>query len=251
MLNYSPDSTGPVGPSFDDNFERTLNGTGYMIRTLDRLSGEFVDFAATEAPGPALDIGAAYGVATLEALDRGARVIANDIEPGHLEILATRVPAEHLDRLMLLPGAFPDGVSLDEGSIGALLAARVLHMFDGPQIERSATLMFESLAAGGKAFVISEASTFFRYPQLREKYEQQLSSGQHWPGFVTGVRELLPEEAEHVPDQVHFLTPDVLTSVFKDAGFVVEWCDFYQRNTGGDGPWYQRRRSVGLIARKA
>jgi hypothetical protein len=123
-------------------------------------------------------------------------------------------------------------------------------MFDGPQIERSATMMFQALAPGGKAFVISEASTFFRYPQLRGKYDAQLSSGQPWPGFVKGVRELLPGEAEHVPDQVHFLTPQVLTRVFGSAGFVVEWSDFYQRNVGGEGPWYKRRRSVGLIARK-
>ncbi len=240
----------PDGVPFEDNFEQTLNGTGYMIRSLDEVSRGFIKFAATDAPGPALDIGAAYGVATLAALARGARVIANDIDPRHLEILATRVPPEHCDQLTLLPGAFPDDISVDAGSIGALLAARVLHMFDGPQIERSAAMMFESLAPGGKAFVISEASTFFRYPQLREKYEQQRQSGQQWPGFVTGVRELLREEAEHVPDQVHFLTPEDLTLVFMNAGFVVEWCEFYQRNVGGQGPWHQRRRSVGLIACK-
>lgn len=249
-MQTSPTAPRPDGDPFEDNFERTLNGTGYMIRTLDRLSSEFVHFAASGAPGPALDVGAAYGVATLAALEQGARVIANDIEPRHLEILATRVPAEHRERLTLRPGAFPDDVAVEAGSLGAALAARVLHMFDGPQVERSADMLFRALAPGGKAFVISEASTFFRYPQLREKYDAQLSSGQVWPGFVTGVRELLPEEAEHVPDQVHFLTPRVLTQVFSEAGFVVEWCDFYQRNEGGEGAWYNRRRSVGLVARK-
>lgn len=240
----------PENDPFEENFERTLNGTGYMIRSLDEMSGGFVDFAATDAPGPALDIGAAYGVATLAALAKGARVVANDIEPRHLEVLASRVPPEDRDRLTLLPGAFPDDVELTDGSLGALLAARVLHMFDGPQIERSAATMFRTLLPGGKAFVISEASTFFRYPQLRAKYEEQRQRGDRWPGFVTGVRDLIPEEAEHVPEQVHFLTPDVLTRVFQDAGFVIEWSDFYQRPTAHDGPWYQRRRSVGLVARK-
>jgi SAM-dependent methyltransferase len=254
-MHTTPPAPAPVpSPSddvpFDDNFERTLNGTGYMIRSLDELSGRFVDFAANGAPGPALDVGAAYGVATLAALARGARVVANDVEPRHLEVLASRVPTEDRDRLTLLPGAFPDDVELAQGSLGALLAARVLHMFDGPQIERSAATMFRALRPGGKAFIISEASTFFRYPQLRAKYEEQRQRGNRWPGFVTGVRQLIPEEAEHVPDQVHFLTPDVLTRVFRNAGFVVEWSDFYQRPTAHDGPWYQRRRSVGLIARK-
>lgn len=246
----SPSPSRAGGRPFDGNFERTLNGTGYMIRSLDEVSAGFIRFAATDAPGPALDIGAAYGVATLAALEQGARVIANDIDPRHLDILETRVPPEHRARLALLPGAFPDDISVDDGSIGAVLAARVLHMFDGPQIERSAAMMFQALAPGGKAFVISEASTFFRYPQLREKYDAQLKSGRPWPGFVTGVRALLPEEAEHVPDQVHFLTPEDLSLVFLNAGFVVEWCEFYQRNVGGEGPWYQRRRSVGLVARK-
>jgi SAM-dependent methyltransferase len=235
---------------FEDNFEPTLNGTGFMIRNLDEFSLGFVDFAVTDAPGPALDIGAAFGVATLAALARGTQVIANDIEPRHLEILESRVPTTDRDRLTLLPGAFPDDVALDDGSIGALLAARVLHMFDGPQIERAAAAMFRLLAPGGKAFVITEASKFLRYPRLREKYEEQLQRGERWPGFVTGVRQLIPDEAEHAPDQVHFLTPDVLTLTFLNAGFVVERCAFFQRSVGQEGPSDKRRRSVGLIARK-
>lgn len=241
---------GPDNVRLEDNFEQTLNGTGFMIRDLDEFSSEFVDFATTEAPGPALDIGAAFGVATLAALAGGARVVANDIEPQHLGILESRVPDKDRDRLTLLSGAFPDDVTVEAGSVGCLLAARVLHLFNGPQIERSAAAMFRSLARGGKAFVITESSTFHKFPQLREKYQEQLDRGERWPGFVADVRRLLPDAGDHVPDQVHFLTPDVLATTFEEAGFVVERCEFYQRPVGRRGPSARSRRSVGLIARK-
>jgi len=50
-----------------NGFIQTLNKMGYMTSTLDRFSQAFVDFAP-KAPGRALDIGAAYGVAASLAL---------------------------------------------------------------------------------------------------------------------------------------------------------------------------------------
>ena len=45
----------------------TLNGRGFMLENLDPYSQSFVSFAS-EAELPLLDIGCAYGVATLAAL---------------------------------------------------------------------------------------------------------------------------------------------------------------------------------------
>src|ERR1700741_2662682 len=75
-----------------NGFVRNLNNMGYMTSGLARYSRKFVAFAA-ETGRPCLDVGAAYGVATLAALEAGARVISNDIEPRHLEILRERAPA--------------------------------------------------------------------------------------------------------------------------------------------------------------
>ena len=62
-----------------------------MSATLDEYSNKFVEYAAT-INHEVLDIGCAYGVATLAALEKGVRVLAVDIDPGHLEILKQRMP---------------------------------------------------------------------------------------------------------------------------------------------------------------
>jgi 2-polyprenyl-3-methyl-5-hydroxy-6-metoxy-1,4-benzoquinol methylase len=97
-----------------NGFVKTLNGMGFMTSTLDEYSQDFARFAPS-APGPALDVGAAYGVATLEALKNGAHVIANDLDVRHLEILRDQTPSDQVSRLTLMPGRFPEELKIDEG----------------------------------------------------------------------------------------------------------------------------------------
>ena len=67
-------------PSFGEMIP-TLNQRGFMSATIDEYSKKFVEYAATTSD-EVLDIGCAYGVATLAALEKGARVLAVDIDPG-------------------------------------------------------------------------------------------------------------------------------------------------------------------------
>lgn len=62
----------------------TMNHTGWMIENPDRVSLAFGDYAGG-LDSEVLDIGCAYGVATLHALQQGARVLACDIEQKHLD----------------------------------------------------------------------------------------------------------------------------------------------------------------------
>src|SRR5437762_10539501 len=93
-------------PAEPNGFIPTLNKMGYMTSTLDPISADFAR-RAPSLPAPALEIGTAYGVLTMAALDAGARVIANDADPTHLEILRERVPESQRARLTLMPGYFP------------------------------------------------------------------------------------------------------------------------------------------------
>ena len=61
-----------------------------MTGTLDPYSMEFVEYAS-KTMGSVLDIGACYGVATLPALARGARVVATDNDERHLKILGSEL----------------------------------------------------------------------------------------------------------------------------------------------------------------
>src|ERR1700722_18147041 len=143
-------------PQAEDGFVKTLNNTGYMTTGLDKYSSAFVEFAAGQnlpaqdraaqgrtaqdlpAPNlPVMDVGAAYGVATLQALAHGSTVIANDIDERHLQLLAQRSPEAHRGRLTLIRAPFPD-FDVAPNSLRAVLICRVMHFLDGQTIERAA-----------------------------------------------------------------------------------------------------------------
>src|SRR5690606_16142727 len=78
-------------PEIKENFIVTLNQMGYMFIKPEKFMQSFIDFSA-EISDPVLDIGAAYGIATLAALEKGACVVANDLDKRHLDILKSKVP---------------------------------------------------------------------------------------------------------------------------------------------------------------
>lgn len=65
----------------------TLNQQGLAMTVVDDpCSRAFIDYAA-QSEGWCLEVGAAYGAATIQALKQGARMVANDLGSQHLEIL--------------------------------------------------------------------------------------------------------------------------------------------------------------------
>ena len=93
----------------------TRNRMGWTSNQPNELSRLFIDFCGS-AQAPVLDLGAAYGVATVPALEAGARVIANDLDSDHL----FEIP-DH-PNLTRLAGRFPD-FDLPPGSLAAVHAS--------------------------------------------------------------------------------------------------------------------------------
>jgi 2-polyprenyl-3-methyl-5-hydroxy-6-metoxy-1,4-benzoquinol methylase len=77
-----------------------------MLEALDTFAENFITFAAQD-DGEVLDIGCAYGVASLAALNAGARVCACDMEPRHLDALLERAPAYVRSKLRTVTGVLP------------------------------------------------------------------------------------------------------------------------------------------------
>jgi hypothetical protein len=127
----------------------TLNRRGRTSDQPNEYSRMFCEFAAT-ARLPVLDIGAAFGVSTLPALAAGAHVVANDLEPRHLEVLLERTPTDDRARLTLLRGCFPHDLEFEDGSLSAVHASNLLNYLTGSEIERGARLMHRWLVPGGK-----------------------------------------------------------------------------------------------------
>ena len=111
----------------------TQYNQGFMTTKLDNFSEAFVECAA-QRQGWSLDIGAAYGVATLSALKNGAKIIANDLYGIHLEVLKILCPRELTGNLQLKTGRLPEALNIETNSIETVLASRVLHFMDGPEL---------------------------------------------------------------------------------------------------------------------
>jgi|CXWL01.1.fsa_nt_gi hypothetical protein len=232
-----------------NGFVKTLNNMGYMTSGLDLYSLAFVEFAPG-APGPCLDVGAAYGVASLSALSNGAHVIANDIDERHLEILRGRALERLRQRLTLMPGSFPDGISFAPGTLGAVLVCRVMHFFDGPTIERAADKIMSWLAPGGKVFVVGETPFIGTAKAFFPTYEARVKAGDPWPGIVENVGAHDPKRAGNLPSRMHLLDEPTLRRVFSGAGFMIEKAGTFPRPEFPPDIQLDGRESVGLIARK-
>ncbi|HAZ08561.1 MAG TPA: hypothetical protein DCZ01_08595 [Elusimicrobia bacterium] len=236
-------------PPEPNGFIRTLNSMGYMTSSLDPFSRAFTEFAP-KAPGQCLDVGAAYGVASLAALGNGASVISNDIDARHLKILSDRAPASDRDRLTLAVGDFPDTLDFPHGSLGTVLICRVMHFFDGPKIERAAKKVMDWLAPGGKVFVVSETPFLRTALTFRPTYESRLKAGDPWPGVVENVGAHDPKRAGTLPRLMHLLDDKTLRRVFSTAGFVIERLEMFPRPDFPPDIQLDGRESIGLIARK-
>ena len=224
----------------------TLNNTGWMTEELDDVSQAFVAYAAS-IPDESLDLGCAYGVATLPALAGGARVLACDMEPKHLEILRERVPAGDLPRLRTQPGTMPD-VQFPAESFGAILCARALHFLKGSDIGITILRMRQWLKPGGRIFLIADSPYAGPWYTRAAEYERRKAEGCPWPGYVDDYRSLLSpasNPAEH-PSFINPLDPDILRRVVAGARYEVLDCRWLRGARAGS----PEKTHAGVIARK-
>lgn len=245
MTTCAPMMLPAVDPA--TGFHPTLNRMGGMSPVLDPYSQAFVEFAA-QAPGPVLDVGAAYGNATIAALGTGARVVANDLDPRHLAVLKDRVPAAWLPRLATREGAFPDDLGFAPASLGAALLARVLHFLDGEALARGLAQLHGWLAPGGRVYGVAVTPHLRKLQPFMPTYAARVAQGLPWPGEVADVTAYDPEAS--LPRAMHFLAPDVVARALAEAGFTVEECTFFQRPAYVGEMRLDGRETMGFVASK-
>ena len=228
-------------PSFGEMIP-TLNQRGFMSATLDEYSNKFVEYAAT-TNHEVLDIGCAYGVATLAALEKGVRVLAVDIDPGHLIILKQRIPEAHRTQVRTLVAALPE-VDFPDQSFGAILAARVMHFLLGPDIELAVRKMRRWLKTGGKLFLTADTPYTGFWSSIASEYERKKQEGDPWPGLISDVRPLLNNQLPS--GMLPYLNPldaDILARVCREAGFTVEEAGMFGRSGNPE-----KQKHCGVVA---
>jgi SAM-dependent methyltransferase len=236
-----PDSSGFFIP--------TLNNTGYMTTHLDYYSQKFVQYTS-EAKSPVLDVGAAYGVASLAALSKGAEIICNDIDERHLAILTEEALRRglNLSKLKTVLGDFSYELQLPKESLSGILIARVLHFFNGARIEYSLKKAYQWLKPGGKIFIVAETPYLKNFSDFIPEYEARVKRGDAWPGLMTDVQKYYKDH--NLPPLLHGMDHSVLKRVLNNQGFIVEEMGFINRLDFPPNRRLDGRESIGVIAYK-
>ena len=228
-------------------FVPTLNKKGYAAPYLDPFSLKFTEYAE----GQFLEIGAAFGYATMQALANGAKVIANDMDIRHLEHLEAAASKLGYTRVETLAAEFPNEMNFPSKSFRKILISRVLHFFSGEKIKAALKQVHEWLEPNGELYVVCETTFLTDWLSFIPEYEKRKAEGQTFPGEIYDPKSWEQNWTDHLPDFMHFLDEDVLATLFEEAGFdVVEVGYINRKGQFPDSLLLDGRESVGIIGRR-
>ncbi len=227
----------------------TNNKHGSMF-PLARYTKAFLSYVKKH-PGQVLDIGAAYGVTSIPALEAGANVTAMDLSAEQLSALKEHTDQRVVNHLTLVVGHFPEDLILEKNKYDAILASHILHFLGPKEFKIAIKKMYQILKPKGKIFV----QCFTPYHRFTEAfipvYERNCLQGKPWPGLMQCSNDyaLIPNK---LPPMVNLMDPEILCREFSKAGFVIEQCKFTACPKSLGKPLFvlNGKEWVGLIAHK-
>ncbi|MEJ7646129.1 MAG: chorismate lyase [Chryseolinea sp.] len=229
----------------------TQNKKGFTY-TLSSFGKAFVN-AAAKSSKPVMDIGAAYGVATLPALATGAKVIAVDIEEKHLLSIASAVDVRLRNQLIPLCERFPH-FDLPHHTLSAVYMSQVLPFLSGAEVEDGIKKIYDWLIPGGEAFVVTFTPYIEHVSSFIPLYEARKKRGIRWAGNIDDLSRFSahPHIFENLPNQIHHIDLDDLKWVFEKVGFKIKEARYFGEEEGAlpEGIRMDGRERVGLIAYK-
>lgn len=256
----------PLEDEKTGQFLKTNNPTGGFTTTpCDPVSQKFIEYVneIAKKDGVVLEVGAAFGAASLEALATGATVFCNDIDSRNLAVVKNRYLKKlenHQDiltndnsKLILVPGSFPNELAgLPKNYFDAILICRVLHFFTGAQIEKSLEQLSAQLKPGGKLFVVCETPFLKNWQAFIQEHEKRKEKGIRWPGEINNPVEYESSgRAAALPKFVHWITKEILGRSLEESKFGVEHLSYIDRSGQfPDDLLLDGRESVGAVAAK-
>ena len=237
--------TEPIAPA-------TKNKHGFTYN-LSPFGNAFIAFAQ-KTKHPLVDIGCAFGVASIPALEMGAEVVAIDLEESHLEALVKNVPAHLSNKIKTIRARFPD-VDFPANSIGAVYMSQVLPFLSGQEIEQGIEKIYNWLVPGGKLFIVSFTPYIDHVSSFIPVYEQRKNRNMEWAGYIEDLSKysLDPNISKNLPNKINHIDADDLARVCLKFNLQIERLEFFgdPENTLPPGIKFDDRERVGLIARKS
>ena len=131
-----------------------LNGRGFMEQDLNNISKSFVE-ESSELEGLSLDVGCAYGIASIAALKKGSKVLASDMDQAHLDILLKETPEELKDNLTTKLGTLPN-IDFKNESFITIHCSRCLHFLTPNELIETLRNMYNWIQPGGRIYLITD-----------------------------------------------------------------------------------------------
>eukprot|EP00730_Choanoeca_flexa_P008768 TRINITY_DN12534_c2_g10_i1.p1 TRINITY_DN12534_c2_g10~~TRINITY_DN12534_c2_g10_i1.p1 ORF type:complete len:419 (+),score=71.69 TRINITY_DN12534_c2_g10_i1:55-1311(+) len=220
---------------------KTESGYGLMLGQPSRLMRAWLEAVSTDnSPLPTLELGAAYGVATLPALLLQKHVIANDRDAKQLQQLRSHWHAlefDAADRLTTLHGAVPSSLmALKAHSVSHVLASNIIHFLTPDELTTCFRELHRIMRPGAKLFLEADSPYIAGLGPLYTAYKWRRWLKLSYPGsfrFGWLLRFLAPDYFSGVR-HYHLLDTGVLLNVLLDAGFHVETADYWPVEQGQD-----------------
>ena len=202
-------------PPAEDGRIPVYNGDGYASPEPHPLSQEFVLFSSN-SKYPVLDIGAAYGLTSINALKNGATVICNEKEKKQLEYIChiKSITQEEKKRLYLKHGSILE-IDFPKESLGAIHMSRVMHFFKPNEVELFFQKAYNWLIPNGRIYIITMSQYHYGNPEgFSDYYNKEIKKGTEFPGMINDYKF---KNEKYV---LHAIDPTVMVRLANKYGFI-------------------------------
>lgn len=229
----------------------TQNQKGFTY-SLTLIGEKFVDFAS-KCDGVVMDIGAAFGVATIPALQAGAKVIAVDICKEHLDTIPSKIDEDLKRNLLTIHAGFPD-MNVPQMTLDGVYISQVFPFLTGQQIEAGIAKIYNWLKPGGKIFIVSFTPYLSHVASYIPVYEEKKKNGEPWPGYIENLTQYCSDSSigNKLPSSIHHVDQQDVERALINAGFKIELSILLgdEMNELPEGIKFDNRERIGVIARK-
>lgn len=233
----------------------TLNQKGAASPQIDEASREFLKNINNKT---VLEIGAAYGKILKEAVDKKVKFYAaNDLDERHLLIAAKNIVDPKASLIEFCSGDFVDNCKYEDNKFDKILAARVFHFFNPEKLEKTALEIKKILKPHGRIYIVAITPYVRRYQSFIPIFEECLKKGDKYPGYVDSLYDYADKETTTQKDldnirkeEFMFLTPEVLSNIFKDLGFKIITSKMVPLQYASEAWQLDGRENVVFIAEK-
>eukprot|EP00056_Hartaetosiga_gracilis_P003520 m.64473 g.64473 ORF g.64473 m.64473 type:complete len:452 (+) comp11485_c1_seq1:116-1471(+) len=238
----------------NSTFVLTKNEFGVSYTSPTRIMLDWIQRATEQLVAPMMEIGCAYGVATLDALARGAGVFAIDIDKDHLESLADSA-AKHgvpVEQLWCVQGKVPDVLDdMEDESVSHVLAANVLHFLTPKELTETLKHLHRLMSHDSYLYIEVDSPFINGLGPLYYLYILKKALGFKFPGYFWLPSFLLPPRLRGA-NVFHFMDVDTIVHAAREAKFHVVDAGYHPSPVETDTYKFNLdgRESCVLVARK-